>query len=102
MVAEAAHGLGLAGDAELALGVEALGLDKGEGDLAVQFGVMGEIDPFLAALAQQALHLIASIAERSRLPSRREPPLDGRLSFFPRASFPSKCSLGGREESLSI
>jgi hypothetical protein len=61
--AEAAHGLGLAADAGQAGGVQALGLDQGEGHVAVEAGVVGQVDPLAAALAQEALDLIAAGGE---------------------------------------
>ena len=62
--AEAAHRLGLAQDARPAGRVEALGLDQREGHLAVEERVAGEVDPLLAALAQQAQELVAAVGDR--------------------------------------
>ena len=58
--AEAAHSLRLPLDSGTAGGVEAFGLDQGEGDLAVQQGIVGQIDLLLAALAQEPLDLVAA------------------------------------------
>jgi hypothetical protein len=60
MGAEAAHGLGLAGDAFARRRVQAFGLDQREGDIAVELGVMGEVDLLLAALAEEAPDLVAA------------------------------------------
>ena len=48
VVAEAAHRLRLAPHADDAVGVEAVGLDQREGDVAVELGVVGEVDALLA------------------------------------------------------
>ena len=61
MGAKAAHGLRFARNAIAAHGVQTLGLDQGEGDIAVECCVMGEVNPLLAALAQEALDQIAAI-----------------------------------------
>src|SRR5205823_3129441 len=50
VIAELAHGLGRALDAQQALVVEALRLDQGKRDIAVEAGVVGEIDPLLPTL----------------------------------------------------
>jgi len=63
MGAEAAHRLGLAADAHAAGVVESLGLDQGEGDVAVEERVVGEVDLLLAALAEEAFHLVAAVGE---------------------------------------
>ena len=57
--AEAAHGLGLALDAGSPWLIQAVGLDEGEGDVAVEQGVVGEVDALLAALAEEAPHDVA-------------------------------------------
>jgi hypothetical protein len=44
VIAEAAHSLGFAAHACKAGLVEALGLDEGEGDVAVKLFVVGEVD----------------------------------------------------------
>ena len=62
--AEPAHGLRLAQDARAAGGVEAVGLDQREGDLAVEVRVAREVDPLLAALAQEAHELEAAVGDR--------------------------------------
>jgi hypothetical protein len=61
---EAPHSLGLAPDALPTDFVETLGLDERKGDVAVEQRVVGEIDLLLAALAEEALDLIAAIRER--------------------------------------
>ncbi len=66
MVAEPPHGLGLARHASAAGLVEALGLDQGQRDLAVEPLVAGQVDALLGALAEQALHLVAAGGERAR------------------------------------
>ena len=45
--------------------VEALGLDQGEGDVAVEQGVVGQVDLLLAALAEEALDRVAAVGEAS-------------------------------------
>jgi len=76
MATEAAHRLGLARDALAGGVVEAIGLDQGEGDVAVERRVVGEVDALLAALAQEALDDVAAGGEgggyRSSFPSRGE------------------------------
>ena len=62
-VGEASHGAGLAHDAFAADVVEALGLDEGEGDVAIEECVVGEEDALLAALAEEAEDLIAAAGE---------------------------------------
>ena len=63
MRAEAAHGLGLAGDAGAGDVVQALGFNQREGYFPVQQGVLGQIDPLLASLAQKTLDLVAAVGE---------------------------------------
>src|SRR3990170_1181043 len=63
MVAEAAHGLGLASDALSRSFVEAFGLDEGEGDVAVEEAVVGEVDLLLATFAQEAAYGVAAVGE---------------------------------------
>ena len=58
---ELGHDLGLAQDAGLGGVVEALGLEQGEGDVAVEDGVVGQVDLLLAALAQELLHRVAAV-----------------------------------------
>ena len=66
MVAEAAHGLGLSGDADAGGRVQPLGLDDGQGYVAVEDGVVGPVDALLAALAEEVPHLVAAGGEGSR------------------------------------
>ena len=47
--------------------VPALGLDESEGYFPVEQGVLGQVDPLLAALAKEAFDLIATIGERGGL-----------------------------------
>jgi len=61
--AEAAHGLGLAGDALAGRVVEAFGLDQGEGHIAVELGVVGQVDALLATLTEEALDFVAAVGE---------------------------------------
>ena len=64
--AETAHRLRLAGDALAAYVVEALGLDQGERDVAVEQLVVGEVNALLAALAEEALHHVAATGKWGR------------------------------------
>ena len=59
VVAEAAHRLRLALDAGEAGFVQAFGLDDGDGDVAVELRVVGEVDALAAALAEEALDGVA-------------------------------------------
>ena len=61
--AEASHGLGLAADTGAGGFVEALGLHQDESHVAVKLGVVGEVDLLLAALTQEAFHLVAAVGE---------------------------------------
>ena len=61
--AHAAHRLRLAGDTFAADVVEAIGLDQGEGDVAVEQAVVREVDLLLPALAEEAPHLVAPAHE---------------------------------------
>ena len=63
MGAEAAHGLGLAGDAAAGDIVQALGLDQSEGYFPVQQGILGQVDSLFATFAQEALYLVAAVGE---------------------------------------
>jgi hypothetical protein len=67
VVAQPPHGLGLALDADQAILVEAVGLDEGEGHVAVELGVVGEVDAFLAALAQESNDLVPAVDKRGGL-----------------------------------
>ncbi len=58
--AETPHRLSLTLDSLAGGVVEALGLDQGEGDIAVELGVVGQVDALLATLAQEALDLVAA------------------------------------------
>ena len=61
--AEATHCLGFAGNSGAGYGVEALGFDEGEGHVPVEEGVVGQVDYLLAALAEEAFDLVASVGE---------------------------------------
>ena len=64
MGAEATHSLGFAADTGQAGCVQPLGLDQAEGHVAVQASVVRQVGPLLAALAQEALDLVAADGER--------------------------------------
>ncbi len=66
VVAEPAHRLRLAPHAREPRLVEALGLDQGEGHVAVELRVVGQVDALLAALAEEALDLVAAGGEGAR------------------------------------
>ncbi len=61
------HSLGLSGDAGAEDLVQPLGLDEGEGHLSVQEGIQGQVDPLLASLSQEFLHLVPAASEGGRL-----------------------------------
>ena len=61
--AEPAHRLAFARDPLAADLVQAFGLDQGEGHIAVEHRVVGQVDLLLAALAQEALDLVAAVDE---------------------------------------
>jgi len=65
MVAELTHRLGFAGDPAQSFLVQALGLDEGKRDVAIEAGVMSQIDLLLTTLAQEAFYLIAAVGERA-------------------------------------
>ncbi len=58
VVPEAAHRLRLAPDTGKALGIQAIGLDEGQGNVAIQLRIVGQIHTLLATLPQEAPHLI--------------------------------------------
>jgi hypothetical protein len=60
---EPPHRLRLAQHAGAGACVEALGLDQGERDLALEEAVAGEVDTLLAALAEQAQQLVAAVGD---------------------------------------
>ena len=62
--AEAAHGLRFSPHADDAVGVEAIRFDQREGDVAVELGVVGEIDALLGAFAQEGADVVAAGNER--------------------------------------
>ena len=63
VVAETPHCLGFAGNALSGIIVQLLGLYKGEGDIPIQYGIMGQVDLLLAALAEEAFDLVAAIGK---------------------------------------
>jgi len=63
MRAKSAHGLRLAADAITPDVVQAFGLDQREGDVAVEQGVVGEIDLLLAALTEECSYRVAAVGE---------------------------------------
>jgi hypothetical protein len=92
VVAELAHRLGLAPSPRLDCRRHPLGVEKGNRDLGVGGGVVGEIDPLAAPLPQKALDPVAAgdlardvRGERldRRLPARadRRPRINGRRGF---------------------
>jgi len=46
-----------------AVSIEALGLDGREGYVAVELGVVGEVDALAAALAEETLDVVAAAGE---------------------------------------
>jgi hypothetical protein len=50
-------------DPREAVGVEALGLDDCEGDVAIELCVVREVDALAATLAEVSFHLVAPPAE---------------------------------------
>jgi hypothetical protein len=64
VAAELAHGLRLALNAGEAGVVEALGLNDGHGDLAVEALVVGEVDALASAFAEEVFHVVAAARER--------------------------------------
>jgi hypothetical protein len=66
VVAEAAHRLGFALHTGQAVSVEALGLDDGEGDVAVELGVVCQVDALAAAFTEEATDFVAAATQRRR------------------------------------
>jgi hypothetical protein len=58
------HGLGLASDPGAGSLVKALGLDDGERYLAVEKGVVGEVDALFAAFAEEVADFVSAVCER--------------------------------------
>jgi len=67
VVAESPHGPSFAGDADSAGIIQFLGLNEGEGYIAVKESVMDEVDLLLAPFTQEFLDLIAAIGKGGRL-----------------------------------
>src|SRR5438132_7715786 len=53
VIPEAPHCLGFAVQAGATFAIQALGFDKCEGDIAVELGVMAEVDALLPTLAEE-------------------------------------------------
>src|SRR5437868_4918964 len=66
VVAESAHRLRFASDADDAVGVESVGLDQREGDVAVELRVVGEVDALLRTLAEEGAYGVAADCEGPR------------------------------------
>ena len=64
VVTQPPHGLSLATHADEAGFVQPIGLDDSDGYLAIESGVVGEVDVLAAAFTQEALDLIAAGGER--------------------------------------
>jgi hypothetical protein len=82
VVAEPAHGAGFPCDAHTGGFVYLFRLYQGEGDVPVQCGVVGEVDPLLAALAEEPLDMVSAVGEGRWLGGRRR---CWRRSLRPRA-----------------
>ena len=61
--AQPAHGLGLALDSGSGGFIQTFSLDEGESYFTVQCSVVGQVDFFLAALAQEPLDLVTAVGE---------------------------------------
>src|SRR5262249_62309924 len=70
MVAEPAHGPRLAPHARQPCRVEPIGLDERDRDVALEPRVVRDVDALLAALADEAAHVVAAAAERGGRGSR--------------------------------
>ena len=70
--AQPSHGLGLAGDARPGGLIQTLGVDQRKGDLAVEEGVVGQVDLLLAALAQEFLNRVNGPRRRRRVGRRQD------------------------------
>jgi hypothetical protein len=58
MVTEPPHGLRLPAHPQEPTLVEAVDLHRGDGDLPVQSGVVGEVDPLASSLAEESPDLV--------------------------------------------
>jgi len=63
LVFQASHGLTFPGNACSHNIIQVLGFDDSQGRAPVQDAVVGQVDPFLAALAQGLLELVGAIGE---------------------------------------
>jgi hypothetical protein len=63
VVAEPSHRLRLAADPGEAVGVQTIRLDYRNGDVAVEFGVVSEVDALAAAFPEEALYGVATAGE---------------------------------------
>jgi hypothetical protein len=64
VVAEAAHRLRLAPHPHESVGIEAIRLDQGEGNVAVELAIVCEVDALLRTLAKERAHDVAAARER--------------------------------------
>lgn len=69
MVSQASHGLTFLGNGCSRKIIQALGFDDSQGHAPVQDAVASQVDPFLAALAQELLDLVTAIGEGRRIRS---------------------------------
>jgi hypothetical protein len=67
MVAEFSHYLGFPADAQAGGVIQSLGPHEGKGDIPVKDGIMDEVDPLPASLAQELLHLVTATSKRGGL-----------------------------------
>ena len=67
VVAELSHCPGFAGNTLSGIIVQLLGLYQSEGDISIQYGIMGQVDLFLAALTQESLDLVTTRGKRDGL-----------------------------------
>jgi len=63
VIPEPAQGLGLALDAGTTRVVQARGLEKCQGDLPAEAGIVGQVDTFFAAFPEETLDLVAASGE---------------------------------------
>ena len=100
---QAPHGLRFPGYAGFGDIVQPFGPDQGESNFPVQEGVVGEVDPFLAPLTQEPLHLVTAVGKDHRLlversgdgSSGRNLGRLGRIRLF-------LCSISRRQEAQGV
>ncbi len=63
VIAETSHGLGFTFDARPGVFIQLFRFDLGKGDVAVKHGVVDEVNPFPAPLAEELSDLIAAGGE---------------------------------------